>query len=45
MLSSWHMYEMHLALFLKAGCDIAWQRNIVRDLLTDDGTVSLRGLR
>jgi hypothetical protein len=22
MLSSWHMYEMHLALFLKAGCDI-----------------------
>jgi hypothetical protein len=22
MLSSWRMYEMHLALFLKAGCDI-----------------------
>jgi hypothetical protein len=21
MLSSWRMYEMHLALFLKAGCD------------------------
>jgi hypothetical protein len=21
MLSSWHMYEMHLALFLKGGCD------------------------
>jgi hypothetical protein len=21
-LSSWRMYEMHLALFLKAGCDI-----------------------
>jgi hypothetical protein len=23
MLSSWRMYEMHLALFLKAGCDMA----------------------
>jgi hypothetical protein len=23
MLSSWRMYEMHLALFLKAGCDTA----------------------
>jgi hypothetical protein len=22
MLSSWRMYEMHLALFLKAGCEI-----------------------
>jgi hypothetical protein len=22
MLSSWRMYEMHLALFLKAGCDM-----------------------
>jgi hypothetical protein len=21
MLSSWHMYEMHLTLFLKTGCD------------------------
>jgi hypothetical protein len=21
MLSSWRLYEMHLALFLKAGCD------------------------
>jgi hypothetical protein len=26
MLSSWRMYEMHLALFLKAGCDIRDQR-------------------
>jgi hypothetical protein len=24
MLSSWRMYEMHLALFLKAGCDRWW---------------------
>jgi hypothetical protein len=24
MLSSWRMYEMHLALFLKAGCDTFW---------------------
>jgi hypothetical protein len=27
MLSSWRMYEMHLALFLKAGCDNFWKES------------------
>jgi hypothetical protein len=29
MLSSWRMYEMHLALFLKAGCDILAKKKCV----------------
>jgi hypothetical protein len=28
MLSSWCMYEMHLALFLKAGCDNVLAENL-----------------
>jgi hypothetical protein len=35
MLSSWRMYEMHLALFLKAGCDYhPGKANLVADALS-----------
>jgi hypothetical protein len=54
MLSSWHMYEMHLALFLKAGCDIfnliqqptliafSNQNHIFKDLMVKDMTSIIR---
>jgi hypothetical protein len=41
MLSSWRMYEMHLALFLKAGCDMS-NYVIAVYVSSDPGTYMVR---
>jgi hypothetical protein len=43
MLSSWRMYEMHLALFLKAGCDKEYLANRIFPTLKEWSMPKLKG--
>jgi hypothetical protein len=41
MLSSWRMYEMHLALFLKAGCDIKSLTQLIKCVEAESGSLRM----